>query len=112
MRKLMLVALLLVLPTVGCQLSDGQRYVLASQAYQGAVHSIVSASKAGVLGRADLQAVAPFEEEAFDLLAEMRVALRDGQPIEFAWYHTRLSFVLDRLIALQAKADVVTVTKP
>jgi len=92
----------------GCQLSDGQRYKLASDSYQGAVRSIVTASKAGVLGTADMEAISPYEEEAFLTLAKMRDALMNGRNLDFEFLYLRSRGIIDKLIVLAAKGTPPT----
>ena len=108
MRRLSMGLCLLLLASGGCGMSDGQRYKLAGQTYQATTNSLAAASKAGILGLADMERIAPVESAVHASLASMRKAIADGNPIDFEWYHSRVQGLLTRMIELEMKAAEAT----
>jgi len=111
MRRLSMGLCLLLLASGGCGMSDGQRYKLASNTYQATANSLVAASKAGILGLADMERIEPVEFEVRVTLAAMRLSLAEGKRLDFEWYHNHVQGLLARMIEMEMKAAETTKPK-
>ncbi len=97
----------------GCVgMSNGQKYILASQTYAATANTVAALVRAGEFGTADKAKIRAVNDTCLVLIMKMRDdMLQDNTPFDFEYTLRQFQTVLDELLRLQLKAEAAKTKK-
>ena len=93
----------------GCTgMSNGQKYIIAAQAYTTTANTVATLVRAGEFGAADKARIRLLNDVSKDILLKMRGDLVAGKTMDFPYALSQFQTVIDELLRMQLTAQAAS----